>query len=94
MNDRIGKRVERVDVRNGEREIRYSLVCVWYIEGDMGIGDLRDDHDGRPSPIDRPRAQHLSIIAIASSRLGSGGMSASVESISRCCAQGSTNSRG
>jgi hypothetical protein len=48
MNDDIGGRIESVYVRNGECEIAYSPICVGCIQRNMGIGDLRDDHDAEP----------------------------------------------
>ena len=48
VNDHIGGRIECVYVRNREFEIPYSLIGVGCIQGDMGIGDLRDDHDAGP----------------------------------------------
>jgi hypothetical protein len=45
VNDHVGGRIERVYVRNRECEIAHSLVGVGRIKGQMGIGDLRDDHD-------------------------------------------------
>ena len=44
VNDHVRGRIEGVDVRNREFEIPYSLIGVRRIQGDMGIGDLRDDH--------------------------------------------------
>src|SRR5262245_59762323 len=44
VNDHVGSRIERVYVHNRECEIAYSLVGVGCIQGQMGIGDLRDDH--------------------------------------------------
>jgi hypothetical protein len=45
VNDHVGGWIERVYVRNRECEIAHSLVGVGRIKGQMGNGDLRDDHD-------------------------------------------------
>src|SRR5262249_51326742 len=52
VNDHIGGRIERIYVRNREREIPYSSIGVGCIQGYMSIGDLRDDHDAPPKPAD------------------------------------------
>ena len=52
VHDHIWRRIERVYVRNRAREIPYSLVGIGSIRCDVGIGDLRDDHDARPKPVD------------------------------------------
>jgi hypothetical protein len=46
VNDHVGGRIEGVYVHNRECEVAYSLAGVGCIQGQMGIGDLRDDHDG------------------------------------------------
>ena len=44
VDDRIGRRIERVDIRDGEREIAHAPLGVARVEREMGVGDLRDDH--------------------------------------------------
>lgn len=53
VNDQIGGRIEGVDIRDGALEIRPSLIGVGRIQGDMGIGNMRDDHDARSAPVGR-----------------------------------------
>ena len=45
VNDDVGSGIERVYVRNSEREIAHSLIGVGGIQCQMSIGNLRDDHD-------------------------------------------------
>ena len=45
MNDRLGWWMERVYVGNRQREVAHSLVGIGRIERQMGVGDLRYDHD-------------------------------------------------
>jgi hypothetical protein len=59
MNDDIGGRIECVDVRNRECEIAYSPISVGGIKRNMGIGDLRDDHDAEPLEINFNEANQL-----------------------------------
>ena len=44
LADRVGQRGELVDVRDGEIEIRQPPTGIRYIQADVGIGDLSDDH--------------------------------------------------
>ena len=45
VNDHVGGGIERVDVGNRAFEIPNSLIGVRRVQGDMGIGNLRNDHD-------------------------------------------------
>jgi len=48
VNDHVRRRVERVDVGDGEREVAHSPLGVACVEREMRVGDLRDDHEIAP----------------------------------------------
>src|SRR6516162_2395447 len=62
VNDDVGRGIERVNVRNRECEIAYSLIGIGCIQDQMSIGDLSDDHFARFRSFDcRPASYSLRI---------------------------------
>jgi hypothetical protein len=53
VHDHVRTRIERVQVRDGEREIAPSLIGIRGIQRQVGVGDLRNDHDAALWPFDR-----------------------------------------
>jgi hypothetical protein len=52
VNNDIGDRIECVYIRNRDGEIAQSLIGVGGIQGEVSIGDLRDDHDAALCPLE------------------------------------------
>jgi hypothetical protein len=53
VHDHVRTRIERVQVGDGEREIAPSLIGIRGIQRQVGVGDLRNDHDAALWPFDR-----------------------------------------
>ena len=53
VNDDVGSWIERVDVGDRAFEIAYSAIGVGRYQRNVGVGNLRDDHDAGCRPGDR-----------------------------------------